>query len=212
MVVQLTQHGLQKQLSLNNSLFILITIVRKDVRRSSLFDYIYFKLVHRYRTLFVLYSLTTLQYTIDHMLILRCLFQHKFSCFFYIIHFVLLLLLTCCSRSSNNGRTHELAGSIHFLDTVHSLGVLQTDNPVDSFDFRFVNTGSHPVVILATRSSCECTSASYPMVPVLPGDTSYVRVTYNGRGRKPEFISKSVSVTSSASVNDVLLEIYGELK
>lgn len=146
------------------------------------------------------------------MFILRFLFLHKISIFFYAGCLTLILSFTSCSGSSGNKNRHDLTSNILFLDTVYDLGVVYTSNPVDSFDFRFVNTGNSPVVILAARSSCECTSASYSMAPVLPGDTSYVRVIYDGRGRKPEFINKSVSVTSSASVNDVLLEIYGELK
>lgn len=85
-------------------------------------------------------------------------------------------------------------------------------SPVDSFDFRFVNTLDHPIVILSAKTSCECTSATYPHIPVMPDDTSYIRVIYNGNGRKPEYFNKSVKVTSSASDIDVILEITGELK
>lgn len=86
------------------------------------------------------------------------------------------------------------------------------NSPADSFDFRFVNTLSHPIVILSAKTSCECTTADYPYVPVMPGDTSYIRVKYNGNGREAEYFNKSVKVTSSASDIDVILEITGELK
>lgn len=99
-----------------------------------------------------------------------------------------------------------------FLDSVLSMGIIPLSNPIASVDFRFVNNGTQPIVVLGAKPSCECTSVEYSYEPVLPGDTSHIIVTFDGTGRSPEFFSKSVTVTTSASSNDKILYFEGELK
>ena len=126
--------------------------------------------------------------------------------------FSLCLIGISCVHKTNNETSFLNKSGICFLDTLHDFGIIPMDSPVDSFDFRFVNTLDHPIVILSAKTSCECTSATYPHIPVMPDDTSYIRVIYNGNGREAEYFNKSVKVTSSASDIDVMLEITGELK
>ena len=126
--------------------------------------------------------------------------------------FSLCLMGISCDRKTNNENSFQDKPDICFLDTLHDFGTIPMDSPVDSFDFRFVNKSGQAVVILAARTSCECTKAVFPKRPVLAGDSSYVRVIYDGTGRRPEFFNKSVTVTTSASFEDVILEISGELK
>ena len=134
---------------------------------------------------------------------------NKFNVF---LIFSLCLMGISCVHKVNNEKSFQNKSGICFLDTLHDFGIIPMGSPVDSFDFRFVNTLDHPIVILSAKTSCECTSATYPHVPVLPDDTSYIRVKYNGNGREAEYFNKSVKVTSSASDIDVMLEITGELK
>lgn len=126
--------------------------------------------------------------------------------------FSLCLMGVSCVHKVNNEKSFQNKSGICFLDTIHDFGTIPMDVPVDSFDFRFVNILDHPIVILSAKTSCECTSATYPHIPVMPDDTSYIRVKYNGNGREAEYFNKSVKVTSSASDIDVMLEITGELK
>lgn len=102
--------------------------------------------------------------------------------------------------------------SITFLDSTLSMGIIPQSSPIASVDFRFVNTGTQPIVVLGAKPSCECTSVSYSYEPVLTGDTSHIIVSYDGTGRSPEFFSKSVIVTTSASSNDQVLTFEGELR
>ena len=114
--------------------------------------------------------------------------------------FSLCLMGISCVHKVNDEKSFQNKSGICFLDTLHDFGIIPMGSPVDSFDFRFVNTLDHPIVILSAN------------VPVLPDDTSYIRVKYNGNGRQAEYFNKSVKVTSSASDIDVMLEITGELK
>ena len=50
-------------------------------------------------------------------------------------------------------------------------------------EYRFVNTGKKPLVITQANASCGCTVAEKPETPILPGDTSFIRVVFNSEGR-----------------------------
>lgn len=108
--------------------------------------------------------------------------------------------------------TPTTEGGVQFLDTLHDFGVLGLENPCDSFDFQFVNHTGDDMMILGVTTSCECTTASYPHVRVCDGDTSYIHVIYDGRGRGSEFFYREIMVTTSCSDKEIVLEIYGEVK
>lgn len=114
------------------------------------------------------------------------------------------------SGASSSGIEH-IEGLV-FLDTLHDFGIIDKDNPVDSFDFRFVNHTGSAMMVLAVETSCECTMATYPHVAVPEGDTSSIHVIYDGRGRDAEAFFRQVMVTTSNADEPYLLEIYGEVR
>lgn len=130
----------------------------------------------------------------------------------YLLIFFIFVFLSSCKRKYKDTSNIVSRTYIHFLDTINHFNRISLDNAVDSFDFQFVNMSNQPLVILSAKTSCECTIAKYPKIPVMPADTSYIRVIYDGRGRKPEYFNKSVTVVSSASFDEIVLEITGELK
>lgn len=131
-----------------------------------------------------------------------------FSC----ILFIFAIVFCSCNGKHNSTSQAEQGESLCFLDTIHDFGTLPHENPIDSFDYRFVNNTAHPVVVLSTRPSCDCTRADYPHSPVLPGDTSHIRVIYDGRGRGGEYFSKTVTVVTSASFDEISLVLTGETR
>ena len=103
-------------------------------------------------------------------------------------------------------------GRVEFVDTVHHFDDISLGNPIDSFDFKFVNTSDRLIVVLDVKTSCHCTTAKYPHAPVEPGDTSYIRVIYDGTGRKPEYFYKTTTVYTSATNELIRLHIDGQLR
>lgn len=101
---------------------------------------------------------------------------------------------------------------VSFADTLHDFGVIPLSSPVDSFDFWYKNTGKRPLVVLGLQTSCHCTVASHDFHPVQPGDSSYIRVTYDGRGRSAEYFEKSITVYTNASDRPQRLIIRGRLE
>lgn len=88
------------------------------------------------------------------------------------------------------------AESVEWLETKHNFGAFDENMGRVSTVFRFVNTGTEPVSIIAARASCGCTAPDYDRAPVAPGDTARITVTYDPAGRPGRF-SKYVAVDLS---------------
>lgn len=79
---------------------------------------------------------------------------------------------------------------VEFLGKTHDFGAFDENDGVVSCEFRYVNTGDEPLVIVAARSTCGCTTPNYTKTPVEPGDTGVVEVRYNPSGRPGQFSKK----------------------
>ena len=79
-----------------------------------------------------------------------------------------------------------------------------------TFNFEFTNTGNEPLILTKPRSSCGCTIPHWPKEPILPGESSAIKVTYNTH-RNGAF-NKTVTVYSNALKNKtVVLRIKGKV-
>lgn len=123
-----------------------------------------------------------------------------------------LLVSACQGGKVKRIPEASVSSLIVWRDTLHDFGSIPLSASVDSFDFRYRNTGKQPLVVLGLRTSCHCTVATYDARPVQPGDSSYIRVTYDGRGRQAEYFEKSVQVYTNASERPQQLVIRGKLE
>lgn len=127
--------------------------------------------------------------------------------------FLLIFILASCDFHAQKSKSQGIRfGKVEFLDTVHDFGIIPIGSPIDTFDFKFVNISEQLLVILDVKTSCHCTKAEYSLQPILPGDTSFIRVIYDGTGRKPEYFKKTVTVYTSATNNLIHLHINGYLQ
>lgn len=123
-----------------------------------------------------------------------------------------LLFIDChCNNASTNSHKKYVA-SISFQDTIHHFESISLQQPIDSFDFVFTNTGEGRLVVLGVKTSCHCTRVSYPHESIESGKQSYIRVFYDGTGRQPEYFNKSVKVSTNARYEPYILRISGNLK
>lgn len=98
--------------------------------------------------------------------------------------------------------------SVEWLETTHNFGAFNENMGRVSTVFRFVNTSTEPVSIVAARASCGCTAPDYDRAPVAPGDTAGITVTYDPAGRPGRF-SKYVAVDFSYEGSRQKLVIEG---
>lgn len=78
-------------------------------------------------------------------------------------------------------------------DTAYDFGTIKEGDKV-SYDFRFKNTGSRPLIITGGSSTCGCTIPSFPKEAVPPGSEGKLKVVFNSAGKsgrqvKPVFIT-----------------------
>ena len=127
-------------------------------------------------------------------------------------------LISCDIR--NNRNTKDLQGkgkSQHFSDTttvqmIDSVYDFKkvTDGENVVFSYRFRNTGKNPLIISSATASCGCTVPEKPEEPIKPGETGFLKVVFNSKGRAGQ-VHKEVTVVSNAYPRFPVLELTGEV-
>ena len=71
---------------------------------------------------------------------------------------------------------------ITFEQTSHNFGTAK-EGELISHKFFFENKGKTDLLIKDATATCGCTVPSYPKVPVRPGESSYIRVSFNTKAK-----------------------------
>jgi Protein of unknown function (DUF1573) len=107
---------------------------------------------------------------------------------------------------------HALKDSttVQLIDSAYSFGSIAEGDKVE-YNFRFKNTGNKPLVIIKANASCGCTVPEKPEKPVMPGETSFIKVVFNSKG-KSGHQEKAIYITSNAKPSFPDLMLSGEVK
>lgn len=136
----------------------------------------------------------------------------------YLPLFLLLLTIGSCDiRNSHDtaaaekemGNAFSDTTTAQLIDTVFRIGQI-TEGETASFSFRFKNVGDKPLVISAAHASCGCTVPEKPEAPIKPGETGYIKVAFNSRGRVGP-IYKEVEIISNSTPPFPVLKLTGEV-
>jgi len=96
------------------------------------------------------------------------------------------------------GMTAQTAGGANLkLDKdVHDYGEIEKGG--DPYcEFTITNDGDEPLIISNAKGSCGCTVPEWSKEPVLPGESTVMKVKYDTKRVGP--INKSVTITSNAA-------------
>ena len=121
--------------------------------------------------------------------------------FLFVIY--LGLLFSCSSKS-------QTAPCIVFNDTICHLS-LNKDNPRDSFDFVYKNGGDKNLVIFSVDPSCECLTAAFEQKLLAKGDSSYIRIYFDGANEQGDFW-RTLDVYTNARKEPYTLEVFGTIE
>lgn len=119
--------------------------------------------------------------------------------------FILALAATAASPK------HKGDARISFTSVKHDFGVVDEACGEVECDFIFTNKGSSPLIISATKTSCECTLARHSSEAVLPGHKGSIKVIYSPIGVRGNFM-KNVYVYSNGSRQPITLYIKGKVR
>lgn len=96
-----------------------------------------------------------------------------------------------------------------FDKETHDFGEIDEGPKYDHL-FSFTNVGKEPLIITNVKASCGCTTPEWPKEPVMPGETSEIKVIYNTKGRLNNF-NKAITITSNAITPTKRLYIKGKV-
>ncbi len=102
------------------------------------------------------------------------------------------------------------SANISFDKEVHNFGKIKEDGGKVEYEFRFVNTGSSPLIITNVKATCGCTSPTWTEKPVMPGQKGFVKAVFNPV-RRPGNFNKSIFVESNSEKGRSILKITGEV-
>jgi Protein of unknown function (DUF1573) len=92
--------------------------------------------------------------------------------------------------------------------SVHDFGKIKQGVPV-THEFKFTNTGKAPLIIVNAQPSCGCTTPDWTKTPVSPGQSGFIKATFNAGAAGP--FNKTISVTANVEGGTVALTIKGEV-
>lgn len=122
------------------------------------------------------------------------------------ISLTLVLLSLLFANSMVKAQTKD--PKIAFTEESFDFTTIAEEKGPVTHEFTFTNTGGAPVIIQNVKASCGCTTPDWTKDPVLPGKTGIIKATYNPQNRPGQF-NKSITVTSNAENNTVVLTIKG---
>jgi hypothetical protein len=99
---------------------------------------------------------------------------------------------------------------INFQVKSHDFGKVNEEDGKITYVFDFKNDGNAPLVVNRVQASCGCTTPAWTKEPIEPGKSGNITVTYNPAGR-PGMFTKTITVYSNASEEQVVLIIKGEV-
>ncbi|MFS4467330.1 DUF1573 domain-containing protein [Maribacter sp. 2210JD10-5] len=91
-----------------------------------------------------------------------------------------------------------------FEKSEHDFGTIEQGTPQETA-FKFTNTGNAPLIITDAKSSCGCTVPNPPKDPIAPGESSELKVKFNGSGQNQ--VTKTITVTANTAKGSEMLRI-----
>ncbi len=99
--------------------------------------------------------------------------------------------------------------AVQFIDSIYNFGTKIQGEKVE-FSFRFKNIGNNPLIVFDASASCGCTVPEKPDAPILPGETGFIKVIFDSKG-KMDHQTKDVIVTSNAVPAFPPLRLEGDI-
>jgi len=100
--------------------------------------------------------------------------------------------------------------TVQLIDSVYNFGTIAAGEKVE-YSFRFKNIGTKALVVTDVHADCGCTVPEKPEQPVLPGETGFIKVVFDCKG-KENHQEKSIIVSSNANPPFTNLKLVGEVK
>jgi Protein of unknown function (DUF1573) len=98
---------------------------------------------------------------------------------------------------------------LSFEATSHDFGKI-TSGKVVTTDFKFTNSGKSDLLIRKTKASCGCTASQPDKTVLKPGESSFIKVSYDSTGKKGKDTKVVTVITNDPNRSTVNLQISAE--
>ncbi|MEP6926954.1 MAG: DUF1573 domain-containing protein [Ginsengibacter sp.] len=131
---------------------------------------------------------------------------------------LICIISSCDIRNTKNKADAQATNSItnfadsttvQMIDSVYNFGKVSDGEKVE-YSYRFRNTGKNPLIVSSAVASCGCTVPEKPEEPIRPGETGFLKVVFNSKGRVGE-VHKEITVTSNAYPHFPVLQLTGQV-
>ena len=99
--------------------------------------------------------------------------------------------------------------TVQIIDSSYNFGKV-SEGEIVSYNYRFKNTGSKPLIVTNVSASCGCTVPEKPEQPIQPGETGFIKVKFDSKNRVGN-AHKTVTVSSNAEPAFPELLLTGEV-
>jgi hypothetical protein len=140
------------------------------------------------------------------------------KCFLPTVGVFLLLLMVGCNfsgeskkgaDSENEASADRFGGDPEFELLEHDFGTIAPGEEVGA-RFGFKNTGDKPLLIERVGTGCGCTVAQYSEKPVQPGNSGFVEIVFDSRGKRGSQFQEA-RVYFKGHKNPYRLSIFAEV-
>ncbi len=99
--------------------------------------------------------------------------------------------------------------AVQIIDSTYNFGKV-TDGEIVEYNYRFKNMGTKPLIVSNVSASCGCTVPEKPEQPIQPGETGFIKVKFDSKGRVGT-AHKTINVNSNAEPAFPVLLLTGEV-
>ncbi len=100
---------------------------------------------------------------------------------------------TVAKKTATTG--NKVPAGLKFKDTFYEFGQIKQGEVV-AHEFEFINMSKKPLVINTATATCGCTTPSYPFIPIEPGESGVIGITFNSKNKLGNQ-SPTITVTSN---------------
>lgn len=122
---------------------------------------------------------------------------------FFLLSFGAVNAQTAVAASLSN-TTDAIAWSTE----TYEFGSIEQNVPATA-EFVLTNEGKQPIIITDVKKTCGCTVPAYNDEPIMPGESSIIKATYNAKKAGP--FTKTIKVYTTLSDQPILLKLKGEV-
>ncbi len=126
-------------------------------------------------------------------------------CFFSLICNFTVLQAQQALKVSNSAEK-AVAPEISWDHTTYDFGEIPQSVPAEA-SFTLTNTSDQPLLLKEVKPTCGCTVAAYDQNPILPGESTTIKTTYNAK--KAGVFQKTIKVLTNQSEKHIPLKLKG---